>query len=61
MKKLAYYEVESRPKNEFSFYVIEFLSNVSEFVVSLLSIMATFQVAATQESFFRSKTSMSTN
>ena len=45
MKKLAYYEVESRPKNEFSFYLIEFHSNVSEFALSLLSIMVNFRVA----------------
>ena len=50
---LAYYEVESTPKNEFSLYLITFYGNVSQFVVSLLAIMVTFRVAATQESFFR--------
>ena len=59
-QKLAYYEVESMPKNEFSLYLITFHSNVSHFVVSLLSIKVTFRVATTQESFFRSKTFMST-
>ena len=34
-QKLAYYEVESSPKNEFSLYLITFHSNVAQFVVSL--------------------------
>ena len=55
-QKLAYYEVESTPKNEFSLYLITFHDNVLQFVVSLLSIMGTFLVATTQELFFRSKT-----
>ena len=59
-QKLAYYEVESKPKNVFVL-PYAFHSNLSEFVVSVLSIIVTFRVAATQESFFRSKTSMSTN
>ena len=54
-QKLTYYEVESRPKNQFSFYLITLYSNVSQFVVSLLSIMVTFWVAATQDRFFEAK------
>ena len=46
-QKLANYEVESTPKNEFSLYLITFHGNVLQFVVSLLSIMVTFLVATT--------------
>ena len=58
-QKLAYYEVESTPQNEL--YLITFHGNVSQFVLSLLSIMVTFRVATTQELVFRSKTFMLTN
>ena len=51
-QKLAYYEVVSTPKNEFSLYLITFHGNVSQFVVSLLSIMVTFRVVTTQELVF---------
>ena len=46
-QKLAYYDVESMPKNEFSLYLIKFHGNVLQFVASLLSIMVTFHVATT--------------
>ena len=36
---LAYYEVESTPKNELSLYLITFYGNVLLFVVSLLSLL----------------------
>ena len=39
---LAYYEVESTPKNEFSLYLITFYGNVLLFVVSLLSLLNWF-------------------
>ena len=51
-KKLTYDEVESTPKNEFLLYLITFHGNVSQFVVSLLSIMVTFRVVTTQELVF---------
>ena len=54
-QKLAYYEVESTPKNEFSLYLITFHGKVSQFVVSLLSIMVTFRVTTTQELVFEAK------
>ena len=38
-QKLAYYEVQSAPKNGFSLNLITFYGNVSQFVVFLLSIM----------------------
>ena len=38
-QKLAYYEVQSAPKNGFSLYLITFYGNVSQFVVLLLSIV----------------------
>ena len=60
-QKLTYYEVESTPKNEFSLYLITFHGNVSQFVVSLLSIVVTFRVTKTQELVFQSQTFMSTN
>ena len=60
-QKLANYEVESTPQNEFSLYLITFHGNVSQFVVSLLPIIVTFGVTTTQELVFRSKTFMSTN
>ena len=60
-QKLANYEVESTPKNEFPLYLIKFHGNVLQFVVSLLSIMVTFLVPTTQELVFQSKTFMSTN
>ena len=60
-QKLAYYEVESTPKNEFSLYLITFHGNVSQFVVSLLPFIVTFGVTTTQALVFRSKTFMSTN
>ena len=40
--KLAYYEVESTPKNEFSLYLITFHGNVLLFVLSLLSLVIWF-------------------
>ena len=49
-QKLAFYEVESTPKNEFSFYLITFHDNVS-----LLSIIVTFRVTTTQELVFEAK------
>ena len=60
-QKLAYYEVKSTPKNEFSLYLITFHGNVLQFVVLLLSIMVTFLVTTPQELVFGSKTFMSTN
>ena len=54
-QKLAFYEVESTPKNEFSLYLITFYDNVSQFVVSLLSIIVTFRVTTTQELVFKAK------
>ena len=39
---LAYYEVESTPKNEFSLYLITFHCNVLLFAVSLLSLLNWF-------------------
>ena len=41
-QKLAYYEVESTPKNEFSLYLITFHGNVLLFVLSLLSLVIWF-------------------
>ena len=41
-QKLAYYEVESTPKNEFSLYLITFHCNVLLFAVSLLSLLNWF-------------------
>ena len=60
-QKLANYEVETTPKNEFLLYLIIFHGSVSQFVVSLLPIMVIFRVTTTQELVFRSETFMSTN
>ena len=54
-QKLGYYEAESTPKNEFSLYLITFHGNVSQFVVSLPSIMVTFCVVQLKNRFFEAK------
>ena len=59
-QKLVYYEVESTQKrinevgkNEFLLYLVTFHGNVSQFVVSLLSIMVTFRVAISRNLCFK--------
>ena len=59
-QKLVYYEVESTQKrinevekNEFLLYLVTFHGNVSQFVVSLLSIMVTFRVVISRKLCFK--------